>query len=175
MTSIKTLAPALAVAALSFLSIPSSSGSAGGGGGGGGGTVAGPCGTLTSVSAGTVTLSAGSGGYLASPLSLRGGLKNCSVYLQRYWIDFSEPSRPVSGGLNDPIVVTCTTSSSLFLNDYVSSGSSLAWSTTANITKTAVTNPASCVGAHTIRVDLRSRTDGRVLSTVFVNYTVTLK
>lgn len=139
----------------------------------GGGTVAGPCGTLTSASASaTVKLTKTTGGYVAGPLSLKGGLKNCSIYLQRYWVDFSEPARPASGGLNSP-VVTCTTNYRLILNDYVSSGSSLGFSGSTNITPTPVVDPATCVGTHTVRVDLKSRTDGRLLSTLYVAYTVT--
>lgn len=140
----------------------------------GGGTVAGPCGTLTSASSTpTVKLTKTTGGYVAGPLGLKGGLKNCSIHLQRYWVDFSEPARPASGGLNSP-VVTCTTNYRLLLNDYVSSGSSLAFSGSTNITPTPVLDPATCVGTHTVKVDLRSRTDGRLLSTSYVTYTVTV-
>lgn len=138
----------------------------------GGGTVAGPCGTLSGVTASNVTLTAGTGGYVASPLSLKGGLTNCSIYVQRYWIDVAEPARPVSGGLNAP-VVTCTTNYRLILNSYVSSGSGLSWSGSTNITPTPVVDPSTCVGTHTVRVDLKSRTDGRLLHTVYVTYTVT--
>lgn len=139
----------------------------------GGGTVAGPCGTLTSASATpTVQLTKTSGGYVAGPLAFKGGLKNCSIYLQRYWVDFSEPARPASGGLNGP-VVTCTTNYRLLLNEYVSSGSSLSFSGSTNITPTPVADPATCVGTHTVKVDLKSRTDGRLLSTLYVSYVVT--
>jgi hypothetical protein len=147
-------------------------GAAAGAASAGGDTVAGPCGTLTSASASaTVTLTKTSGGYVASPLAFKGALKNCSTYLQRYWVDFSEPSRPAAGGLNEP-VVTCTTNYRLMLNTYVSSGSSLSFSGSTSITPTPVVDPATCVGAHTMRVDLKSRTDGRLLSTLYVSYTV---
>lgn len=168
--NLKRFAAASAVALSLFAVIPAATSSAGGGG-----TVAGPCGTLTSASVSpTVTLTATTGGYTASPLNVSGALKNCSISLQRYWVDFSEPSRPASGGLNMP-VVTCTTNYRLVLNDYVSSGSSLGFSGSTSITPVPVTDPASCVGTHTVRVDLKSRTDGRLLSTLFVNYTVTKK
>ena len=167
--NLKRGAAASAVALSCFAVIPAATGSAGGGGG----TVAGPCGTLTSASATpTVTLTKSTGGYVASPLSFKGGLKNCSIYLQRYWVDFSEPARPASGGLNSP-VVTCTTNYRLMLNDYVSSGSSLSFSGSTSITPIPVVDPATCVGTHTVKVELKSRTDGRLLSTLFVTYTVT--
>jgi hypothetical protein len=171
--NLKRFAAASAVALSLFAVIPAAIGSASGGGGGG--TVAGPCGTLTSAAVSpTVTLTATTGGYTASPLNVSGALKNCSIYLQRYWVDFSEPSRPASGGLNMP-VVTCTTNYRLILNTYVSSGSSLGFSGSTSITPVPVTDPASCVGTHTVRVDLKSRTDGRLLSTLFVTYNVVKK
>lgn len=161
------------LAAASFVALSLLVGTATGAVSAGGGTVAGPCGTLTSASASpTVTLTRTAGGYVASPLAFKGGLKNCSSYLQRYWVDFSEPARPVSGGLNGP-VVTCTTDLRLLLSQYVSSGSSLSFSGSTNITPTPVADPATCVGTHTVRVDLKSRTDGRLLSTLYVSYTVT--
>lgn len=165
--SIKKFVAATIAAFSLFALVPAATSSAGG--------VAGPCGTITSISASNVTLSAGSGGYYATPLSLRGSVNNCSQYIQRYWLDFSEPARPVSGGLNGGTTVTCTTSALLFPTNYVSSGSSFSWSLSTNITKTAVTNPSSCVGTHTVKAVLKSRTDGRVLSTVYVTYSVVLK
>jgi hypothetical protein len=170
--NLKRFATASAVALSLFAVIPSATSSAGGGGGG---TVAGPCGTLTSVTASPVTLTAGSGGYVASPLSLGGALKNCSIYIQRYWVDFSEPARPVPAGFNTDVVVTCTAYSRLILNDYISSGSSLGFRTSTNITPTPVVDPSTCIGLHTVKVELKSRTDGRLLSTLSVNYTVTKK
>lgn len=159
---------ACSAAALSLLAVAPATSHAGGG------TVAGPCGTLTSASASaTVTLTKGADGYYASPLSFRGGLNNCSIYTQRYWVDFSEPSRPAATGLNSP-VVTCTTKYRLMLNDYVGSGSSLSFSGSTSITPIAVTNPSTCTGSHTVRVDLKSRTDGRLLSTLYVTYNVVL-
>lgn len=170
--NLKRFAAASAVALSLLAVIPATVGTASGGGGGGG-TVAGPCGTLTSASATpTVTLTKTTGGYVASPLAFKGGLKNCSIYLQRYWVDFSEPSRPAAGGLNSP-VVTCTTNYRLMLNTYVSSGSSLGFSGSTSITPTPVVDPATCVGTHTVKVELKSRTDGRLLSTLFVTYIVT--
>ena len=167
--NLKRFAAASAVALSMFAVIPAATSSAGGG------TVAGPCGTLTSASVSpTVTLTATTGGWKASPLNVSGALKNCSIYLQRYWVDFSEPSRPASGGLNMP-VVTCTTNYRLMLNSYVSSGSSLGFSGSTSITPVPVTDPASCVGTHTVKVELKSRTDGRLLSTLFVTYNVVKK
>ncbi len=166
--NLKRFAAATAVALSFFAVVPAATGSAGGSGG----TVAGPCGTLTSASATpTVTLTRTSTGYVAGSLSFKGGLKNCSTYIQRYWVDFSEPARPVSGGFNSP-TVTCTTNYRLMLNTYVSSGSSLGFSGSTSITPTPVVDPATCVGTHTVKVELKSRTDGRLLSTLFVNYTV---
>ena len=124
------------------------------------------------MTASNVTLKAGTGGYTASPLSFKGGLSNCSIYIQRYWVDFSEPARPAAGGLNSP-VVTCTTNYRLILNSYVNSGSSLGWRGSTSITPVPVVDPSTCVGTHRVKVDLKSRTDGRLLSTVYVTYTVT--
>ena len=160
------------LAAASLVALSLLVGTAAGAASAGGGTVAGPCGTLTSASASpTVTLTKTSGGYVASPLAFKGGLKNCSTSLQRYWVDFSEPARPAAGGLNSP-VVTCTTNYRLLLNDYVSSGGSLSFSGSTSITPTPVADPSTCVGTHTVKVDLKSRTDGRLLSTLYVSYTV---
>jgi hypothetical protein len=163
----KTILATLAAAALSFVMIPSSIGFAsGGGGGGGGGTVAGKCGTVTSISASAVQLSASGSGYTASPLQIRGQVFNCSIYLQNYWIDFDEPSNTNA---------TCRAAFSLFNALLLSSGSSQSWTATTNITPNGVATSVGCVGAHTVRAVLRSRTDGTVLHTVYVNYTVSLK
>lgn len=170
--NLKRFAAASAVALSLFAVIPAATSSAKGGSTG---TVSAPCGTLTSAAVSpTVTLTATTGGYTASPLNVSGALKNCSTFLQRYWVDFSEPSRPASGGLNMP-VVTCTTNYRLILNDYVSSGSSLGFAGSTSITPIPVTDTASCVGLHTVKVELKSRTDGRLLSTLSVTYNVVKK
>ena len=161
----RSIVAAFAVAALCFLLIPSSISSASGGGGGGGGTVAGKCGTIGSLSASTVQLSASTGGYTTSPLQIRGQAFNCSIYLQSYWIDFDEPTNTFS---------TCKASFSLFNALLLSSGSSQGWTATTNTTPTGVASSAGCVGTHTVRAVLRSRTDGTVLQTAFVNYIVAL-
>ncbi|MEO8266122.1 MAG: hypothetical protein ABI706_11515 [Ilumatobacteraceae bacterium] len=164
MRTVRSVVTAFAVAALCFALVPSSISSAGGGGGGG--TVVGKCGTISSISASTVQLSASSGGYTASALQLRGEVFNCSIYLQSYWIDFDEPTNTSS---------TCKASFSLFNALLLSSGSSQGWTATTNTTPTGVTSSAGCVGTHTVRAVLRSRTDGTVLHTVFVNYVVALR
>ena len=162
----KTVLVTLLAAALCFVLVPSSISSASGGGGGGGGTVAGKCGTITSISASAVQLSATTGGYTATPLQIRGQVFNCSIYLQQYWIDFDEPTTTNA---------TCRASFSLFNAFLLSSGSSQGWTATTNITPTATASTVGCVGTHTVRAVLRSRTDGSVLSTVLVNYTVVLR
>ena len=134
-------------------------------GGGGGGGVAGKCGTITSISASPVKLTATDGGYTASSLQIRGQVNNCSIYLQRYWIDFSEPTNTNTN---------CKAAFSVFPTTVWSSGSSQSFSASGNITKTPVATAEGCVGAHTVKAVLRSRTDGSVLSTVSVNYTVSL-
>ena len=172
----KSLVAALAVAALCSVIVPAGTGSASGGsGGGGGGGVAGKCGTITSISAANVTLTS-SGGVL----SLRGSVTNCSIYLQSYWISFDEPSRATpatSGCLNCGGVTSttpCQASFTLSLNAllYMSSGSSRSWSASTNIAPAGVADPATCVGTHTLRAQLKNRTDGSVMSTVYVNYLV---
>ena len=168
MKFLKSLGAAIAVAGLSFVAVPAAIGSASGGGGGGGGTVAGECGTLTSVSASNVTL--GSNG-LATPLSVRTSFTNCSIYSQRYYVTLAEPNRPVSGGLNGP-QVTCSASFTIFDQNIYSSGASGSISGSGSITPTAVTDPASCKGLHTLAVSLRNRTDATVMSTITVTYTV---
>ena len=162
-TSTSVLA-AVAVAALCFLLVPSSISFASGGGGGG--TVVGKCGTITSITASTVQLSASSSGYTATPLQIRGQAFNCSIYLQSYWIDFDEPTN-TSG--------TCKAAFSLFNALLLSSGSSQGWTATTNITPVGVSSSVGCVGTHTVRAVLRSRTDGSVLQTVYVNYVVALR
>jgi hypothetical protein len=149
-------------AALCFVLVPSSISSASGGGGGGG-TVAGKCGIITSISASTVQLSRSGIGYTASPLQVRGTVVNCSIYLQSYWIDFDEPTNTNA---------TCTASFSLFNALLLSSGSTQGFSTSTNIALSGLTSNAGCIGTHTVRAVLRSRTDGTVLSTVLLSYTV---
>ena len=153
----------LVVALACFLVIPSSIGSVSAGGGG---TVAGKCGTITSITASTVQLSASAGRFVATPLQIRGQVFNCSIYLQQYWIDFDEPANTNT---------SCGASFSLFNALLLSSGSSQGFTTTTNITPTGVAGPAGCVGAHTVRAILRSRTDGTALSTVSVKYMVVSK
>ncbi len=153
----------LFAALLSLFVVPATTTFASGGGGGGG--VAGKCGTITSISASPVRLSATEGGYTASSLQIRGQVNNCSIYLQRYWIDFSEPTNTNT---------TCKAAFSVFPTTVWSSGSSQSFSASGNITKTPVATAEGCVGAHTVKAVLRSRTDGSVLSTVSVNYTVSL-
>ncbi len=148
------------VAATCFVAVPTSTSFASGGSGGGGG-VAGKCGTITSISASPVKLSSSG---TASVLQIKSQVNNCSIYLQRYWIDFAEPTNTNT---------TCKAAFSVFPSTVWSSGSTQSVSASGNITPT----PASaegCVGTHTVRATLRSRTDGSVLSTVNVNYTVSL-
>ena len=92
-------------------------------------------------------------------------MNNCSIYLQRYWIDFSEPTNTNT---------TYKAAFSVFPTTVWSSGSSQSFSASGNITKAPVASAEGCVGAHTVKAVLRSRTDGSVLSTVNVNYTVSL-
>ena len=164
MKTSRSVLAAVAVAALCFLLIPSSISVASGGGGGG--TVAGKCGAITSISASTVQLSASGGDYTATPLQIRGQAFNCSIYLQSYWIDFDEPTNTSS---------TCKASFSLFNALLLSSGASQGWTATTNITPAGVASAVGCVGTHTVRAVLRSRTDGTVLQTVYVNYSVSLR
>lgn len=163
MKTTKTVLASIAAAAVCFLAIPSSFSSASGGGGG---TVAGKCGIITSISASTVQLSASGGTYTASPLQIRGNVFNCSIYLQQYWIDFDEPTNTNT---------TCTASFSLFNAFLLSSGSTQGFSTSTNIAPSGVSSTTGCVGTHSVRAVLRSRTDASVLSTVYVTYTVVLK
>jgi len=163
--SAKTALLTLLAAVLCFFVIPSTTSFASGGDSGGGGGVAGKCGTITSISASPVRLSATEGGYTASSLQIRGQVNNCSIYLQRYWIDFSEPTNTNTN---------CKASFSVFPSTVWSSGSSQSFSASGNITKTPVASAEGCVGTHTVKAVLRSRTDGSVLSTVSVNYTVSL-
>src|SRR6187399_759192 len=151
----KTALLALFAAVLCLVVVPSTTTFAsGGGGGGGGGGVAGKCGTITSISASPVTLSATEGGYTASALQIRGQVNNCSIYLQRYWIDFSEPTTTNTD---------CKAAFSVFPTTVWSSGSTQSWSASRTITNAPTTSPQDCVGEHTLNAVLRSRTDGSVL------------
>ena len=158
---------ALFAAVLCLFVVPSTTtfASGGGGGGGGGGGVAGKCGTITSISASPVTLSATEGGYTASALQIRGQVNNCSIYLQRYWIDFSEPTTTNTD---------CKAAFSVFPTTVWSSGSTQSWSASRTITNAPTTSPQDCVGEHTLNAVLRSRTDGSVLDTASITYTVSL-
>ena len=160
----RSVVVAVSAAALILLLIPTSISSASGGGGAG--TFAGKCGTVTSISASTVQLTSSAGGYIASSLQIRGQVFNCSIYLQSYWIDFDEPANTAA---------TCKASFSLFNALLLSSGSSQGFTATTNLIPTGVASSAGCVGTHTVRAVLRSRTDGTVLSTVNVSYAVALK
>lgn len=155
MKSVKILLATMIAAASSLFLIPATASFAGGGGG----TVAGPCGTITSISASAVTLSGGT----TSPLQIRGNVANCSIYLQNYWIDFDEPTNTNT---------TCKVAFSLFNALLLSSGSSQGFSTSTNV---GGASASGCAGVHTVRAVLRSRIDGRVLHTTYVNYSVVQK
>ena len=155
----------LLAAVLCCFVVPSTTTFASGGGGGGGGGVAGKCGTITSISASPVTLSATTDGYTASALQIRGQVNNCSIYLQRYWIDFSEPTTTNTD---------CKAAFSVFPTTVWSSGSTQSWSASRTITNAPTTSPQDCVGEHTLNAVLRSRTDGSVLDTASITYTVSL-
>lgn len=168
MKTMKSILAVLLTATFCFLVFPSQAGSASGGGGGGGGaaTVAGPCGTVTSISASTVELTGSGSSYTASPLQIKGNVFNCSIYFQGYWIEFDEPTN---------VNATCKANFWLFGALWLSSGSSQGWTATSNIAPNGVTNPASCVGTHTVRVILRDRAFGNLMQTLYVNYSVVLK
>lgn len=154
--SAKQLIAGLVASASAFLAIPATVSFAGGGGGGG---VAGPCGTLSGVTASSVTVS----GSTSSALQVRGSVKNCSIYLQDYYVVIDEPTQTTT---------SCKASASLFNALLLSSGSTKSFSMSTN---TGATNTSGCPGTHTLRVALRSRADGRVLSTVTTTYSVVAK
>ena len=162
MKTVKTVLSTFIVAALCFVLSPSATSLASGGGGGG--TVAGECGVITSISASSVQLKASGGTYYSTPLQVKGTVRNCSIYSQLYWIDFDEPANTNTA---------CTAHFSLFNALQMSSGASQGWSTSMNITPTGVSSPTGCVGTHTLRAVLRNRTDGAVMSTATLTYTVT--
>ena len=171
--NIKKFAVALAVSAIGFGLVPAGTSFAKGGGGGstapaptqpsGGGTVAGPCGQMTSISVGNVTLSASGSGYTASPLQVRGTVFNCSIYLQQYYIVFDEP-----GNTN----ASCRANFALFGVLIINSGGSQSWSKSGSISPSGVTSTAGCVGTHTLRATLYDRSFGLVQGTAFLTYTV---
>jgi hypothetical protein len=141
MKTIKTLSVALAATVLSFGALPSAIGSAsGGGGGGGGGTVVGKCGTLSGVTA------SASGGTV----QVRGTITNCSIYLQGYYVEISEPTNTAA----------CAAHFTAW-NILMSSGSRQSFSASG----------PGCSGTHTLKAVLKSRTDASVLSTASVTYT----
>ena len=176
---------ALAASLLGLLAVPAAtgfasgggSGSGGGGGGGGtstppptttapapapsgGGTVAGPCGKISSISAGSVQLTSSG----TSPLQVRGSVFNCSIYLQQYYIVFDEP-----GNTN----ANCRASFALFGVLIINSGGSQSWSKSTSISPSGVPSATGCVGAHTVRAILYDRSFGLVQQTAYFTYTVT--
>jgi hypothetical protein len=151
------------VAAISCLVLTASHASASGRGGG---KIAGPCGTVTSISASAVQLSAAGSSYNATALQIRGNLYNCSIYGQSYWIEFDEPTNP------NP---TCKASFWLFGVLVLDSGSTQGWTATTNTTPNGVTSTAGCIGTHTVRAVLRDRAFGSLLQTLYLNYSVTAK
>lgn len=162
MKTVKTVLSTFIVAALCFVLSPSATSFASGGGGGG--TVAGKCGVLQSTSASPVQLKSSAGTYTSTPLQLKGTVFNCSTFSQWYWIDFDEPTNTNA---------SCAAHFSLFNALLMSSGATQGWSTSINITPAGVSSSAGCVGTHTVRLVLRNRTDGSVMSTGSVTYTVT--
>lgn len=159
MKTIKLIAAALLTA--STLVIPGTALAKGGAPSGG------TCVPITASASATVKLAGG----LASPLVVSGTIRNCTPYLKRFRVNFSEPARPASGGLNMP-VVTCTADAFILPVDYVQSGGSLGFSKTINITPVAVTDPSTCLGAHSLRIDLIDRGLGTVLGSVTLPYSV---
>lgn len=151
------LVAAFAVALSSFALVPAAANA----GGGGGGTVAGPCGRLANVTVSpTVTISKG----VATPLSLRGSIVNCSIYQQRYWINVDEPT---------PTNPNCSAKALYFPNSIWSSGSSQSFSVSTNIVRG--TDVSGCAGTHTVRLTLKDRSFGYVQQVVTLTYTVVVK
>jgi hypothetical protein len=126
----------------------------------GGGTVAGPCGKITSISAGSVQLTSSG----TSPLQVRGTVFNCSIYLQQYYIVFDEP-----GNTN----ANCRASFALFGVLIINSGGSQSWSKSTSISPSGVPSATGCVGTHTVRAILYDRSFGLVQQTAYFTYTVT--
>ena len=157
----RNIVAALVAAMLCFVLIPAGISAAGGRG-----TVAGPCGTITAISASPVQLTASGSGYNASQLQIRGSVFNCSIYLQQYWIEFDEPTN---------VNPSCAAHFWLFGVLLMDSGSSQGWTATTNITPNGVAGTAGCVGTHTVRAVLRDRSFGSLLQTVYLNYTVVKK
>ncbi|HEY4609461.1 MAG TPA: hypothetical protein VIH06_09660 [Ilumatobacteraceae bacterium] len=188
MKNTKKFVVALAASLLGLVAVPAAtgfasgggSGSGGGGGGGstppptttattttttapapsGGGTVAGPCGKITSISAGSVQLSSSG----TSPLQVRGTVFNCSIYLQQDYIVFDEP-----GNTN----ANCRASFALFGVLIINSGGSQSWSKSTSISPSGVPSATGCVGTHTVRAILYDRSFGLVQQTAYFTYTVT--
>jgi hypothetical protein len=132
-------------------------------GGGGGGTVAGPCGRLSGVTASpTVTVSKG----VATPLALKGSIANCSIYLQRYWINIDEPATA------NP---NCAANALYFPNSIWSSGSSQSFSVSTSIAPAGAIDFSGCAGTHTVRLTLKDRSFGYVQQVVSLTYTVVVK
>jgi hypothetical protein len=182
----KKLVVALTASLLGLLAVPAAtsfasgggSGSRGGSGGGstpppttttapapapapsGGGTVAGPCGKITSISAGSVQLTSSG----TSALQVRGSVFNCSIYLQQYYIVFDEP-----GNTN----ANCRASFALFGVLIVNSGGSQSWSKSTSISPSGAPAAAGCVGTHTVRAILYDRSFGLVQQTAYFTYAVT--
>lgn len=150
---------AFAVALSSLVLVPAAANA----GGGGGGTVAGPCGRLSGVTASpTVTISKG----VATPLSLKGSIVNCSIYQQRYWINVDEPT---------PVNPNCSAKALYFPNSIWSSGSSQSFSVSTSIVPAGATSFAGCAGTHTVRLTLKDRSFGYVQQVVTLTYTVVVK
>lgn len=134
MKSFTTMAVALAATLGSAVAVPAAIANAGGGA-----LVAGKCGTLSGV---TASASGGS-------VQVRGSITNCSIYLQGYYVEVSEPTSTAA----------CAAHFTAW-NILMSSGSSQSFSASG----------PGCSGTHTLRVTLKSRTDASVLSTASVSY-----
>jgi len=162
--NIKKVLVALLISALGFAMVPAgssfASGGGSGGGGGGGGTVAGPCGKITSISAGSLQLTSSG----TSPLQVRGSVFNCSIYLQQYYIVFDEPTNTNAN---------CRANFALFGVLIINSGGTQSWSKSTSISPSGVPSATGCVGTHTVRAILYDRSFGLVQQTAFFNYTVT--
>jgi len=135
MKSFTTMSVALAAAASSFVALPAAISSAGGTS-----LVAGKCGTLSGVTA------SASGGTV----QVRGTISNCSIYLQGYYVEISEPTSSAACAAH-------FTAWGILIN----SGSSQSFGASG----------PGCSGTHTLRATLKSRTDASVLSTASITYT----
>jgi hypothetical protein len=135
MKSSRTFFAALSAAALSLVAIPAAITNAGGGS-----LVAGKCGTLSGVTA------SASGGTV----NVQGSISNCSIYLQGYYVEISEPTSTAACAAH-------FTAWGIFIN----SGSRQSFSASG----------PGCSGTHTLKATLKSRTDASVLSTATISYT----